>query len=177
MKFNRTLSLAFLLFLSMGFPGCLSSTQTTSPHGIILISLDTLRADHLGTYGYNRNTSPSIDAFARESVIFENAVVQSPWTLPSHMSIMTSLYPSFHGVTNPEQHLAEEHVTLAELLRNEGYKTAAFADGAFMREVYGFAQGFDLYDGNERVGIADILPKVKKWLDQNKSSPFFLFFV
>ena len=68
------------------------------PQGVILISLDTLRADHLGVYGYHRNTSPAIDALAEESVVFENAVVQSPWTLPSHMSIMTSLYPSFHGL-------------------------------------------------------------------------------
>ena len=69
-----------------------------APHGIILISLDTLRADHLGAYGYYRNTSPFIDAFAKESIVFENAVVQAPTTLPSHMSIMTSLYPHSHGV-------------------------------------------------------------------------------
>ena len=100
------------------------------PQGIILISLDTLRADHLGVYGYYRNTSPSIDAFAKESVVFENAVVQSAVTLPSHMSIMTSLYPSFHGVKTRAHRLAEEHVTLAELLHEAGYKTAGFTDGA-----------------------------------------------
>jgi arylsulfatase A-like enzyme len=151
------------------------STKVQPPRGIILISLDTLRADHLGIYGYHRNTSPYIDAFARENIIFENAVVQSSWTLPSHMSIMTSLYPSSHGVKSKEQRLAEDHVTLAELVQKGGYKTAAFADGAFMRKVYGFDKGFDLYDGDKRVGIAHILPKVKKWLDANKSNPFFLF--
>ena len=93
----RVLISAFLiLFLSI-FPCRVSSTQAESPRNIILISLDTLRADHLGTYGYHRNTSPFIDAFAKESIVFEHAVVQAPNTLPSHMSIMTSLYPSFHG--------------------------------------------------------------------------------
>ena len=109
-----------------------------SPHGIILISLDNLRADHLGCYGYYRNTSPRIDAFARENIVFENAVVQSPWTLPSHMSIMTSLYPSFHGVRQYPNVLNEKHVTLAELLREEGYQTAAFTDGGFIAACFGY---------------------------------------
>jgi arylsulfatase A-like enzyme len=150
-------------------------TDLKPPKGIILISLDTLRADHLGTYGYGRNTSPHIDAFAKESVVFETAVVQSPWTLPSHMSIMTSLYPSSHGVVVRNNRLAEEHVTLAELLREKGYRTAAFADGAFMKGDYGFKQGFDIYDGDNWIGIARILPKAKKWLEENKADPFFLF--
>ncbi len=166
---------AFLIsFLSI-YPWWVSSTQTKPPRGIILISLDTLRADHLGIYGYHRNTSPSIDAFAKESIVFEHAVVQSPWTLPSHMSIMTSLYPSFHGVTKRTERLADEHVTLAELLREGGYRTAAFTDGGYMRAVFGFNQGFDFYGGFRRRGIARILPEVKKWLDKNKSNPFFLF--
>jgi arylsulfatase A-like enzyme len=140
-----------------------------------LISLDTLRADHIGVYGYHRNTSPSIDAFAKESIVFGNAVVQSQWTLPSHMSIMTSLYPSSHGVTKPKDHLADEHVTLAELLREGGYQTAAFVDGGYMRGSFGFNQGFDIYDDSQGGGIKLILPKVKKWLDENKKNPFFLF--
>jgi arylsulfatase A-like enzyme len=151
------------------------STQAGVPQGIILISLDTLRADHLGIYGYHRNTSPYIDAFAKESILFESAVVQSPWTLPSHMSIMTSLYPSSHGVLVRNNRLADEHVTLAELLREGGYQTAAFADGAFMKGNYGFKQGFDIYDGDKWIGIARILPKAKKWLEENRSDPFFLF--
>lgn len=141
---------------------------------IILISLDTLRADHLGIYGYPRNTSPHIDAFSKESVVFEKAVVQSPWTLPSHMSIMTSLYPSFHGVTNKSSRLADEHTTIAEVLKKIGYQTAAFTDGGLVSGEFGFNQGFDVYE-DEWIGIANILPKVEKWLDSNGSKPFFLF--
>jgi arylsulfatase A-like enzyme len=148
--------------------------QAKPPHGIILISFDTLRADSLGIYGYHRNTSPFIDSFAKESIVFENAIVQAPWTLPSHMSIMTSLYPTSHGVVETNLRLADEHVTLAELLRAGGYQTAAFTSGGPMSEVYGFDQGFDTYD-HKWITIEQLLPKVKKWLDTNKSNPFFVF--
>jgi arylsulfatase A-like enzyme len=163
--------LIFILSICLWFT---LSFQTKAPHGIILISLDTLRADHLGTYGYRRNTSPSIDAFAKESVVFENAVVQAPNTLPSHMSIMTSLYPSSHEVGRQSFPLADEHLTLAELLGEGGYQTAAFTDGGFVSKIFGFDHGFDIYD-DQGGGFTNILPKVKKWLDMNKAKPFFLF--
>ena len=150
-------------------------SQAKPPKGIILISLDTLRADHLSCYGYHRNTSPFIDAFAKESILFEHAVVQSQWTLPSHMSIMTSLYPSSHGVTKTGESLADKHITLAELLQKGGFKTAAFVDGGYMNSSFGFNQGFDIYDDSRRGGIKLILPKVIKWLGENKADPFFLF--
>ena len=168
-----SLSVALLLFLSSA-PWCISLTQAKPPHGIILISFDTLRADSLGIYGYHRNTSPFIDAFAQESIVFENAIAQAPWTLPSHMSIMTSLYPISHGVVETNLRLADEQVTLAELLRAGGYQTAAFTSGGPMSEVYGFDQGFDTYD-HKWITIEQLLPKVKKWLETNKENPFFLF--
>ncbi|MCK5256793.1 MAG: sulfatase, partial [Deltaproteobacteria bacterium] len=174
-KYKKIYISAFLILFLNIYPCRITSTQAKAPHSIILISLDTLRADHLGIYGYHRNTSPFIDAFAKESIVFEHAVVQAPNTLPSHMSIMTSLYPSFHGVTKLKNRLADEHVTLAELLQEGGYRTAAFTDGAFMNAEFGFNQGFDIYNDNKRRGIARILPKVKRWLDKNKSNPFFLF--
>ena len=148
--------------------------KAKTPKGIILISLDTLRADHLGCYGYHRNTSPKIDVFAKEGILFENALVQSSWTLPSHMSIMTSLYPFSHGVQKKDQRLSEDHLTLAELLREGKYRTAGFVDGGYLSAVFGFDQGFEIYI-DQWVGIADILPKAQKWLTENKSKPFFLF--
>ena len=174
MKQERALFVVLSILFFCMCPWCVLPAPAKNPHGIILISLDTLRADHLGCYGYQRNTSPSIDAFARESIVFENAVVQSPWTLPSHMSIMTSLYPSFHGVTNKSSRLADEHTTLAELLQESGYQTAAFTDGGLVSGEFGFNQGFDVYE-DEWIGIANILPKAEKWLDNNASKPFFLF--
>lgn len=174
MKKKFIVAMPIVLLLLTGIYFVWPSTKYKIPHGIILISLDTLRADHLGTYGYYRNTSPFIDIFAKESIVFENAVVQAATTLPSHMSIMTSLYPQAHGVSK-DRSLPSGNHTLAELLRNGGYATAAFVDGGWMRGVFGFSQGFDRYEGEETVGIAKILPKVKKWLDKNRSQPFFLF--
>jgi len=173
-EMKTILRLTVLMVLFASCPCYISSSQAKPPHGIILISFDTLRADSLGIYGYHRNTSPFIDAFAKESIIFENALAQAPWTLPSHMSIMTSLYPSSHGVVETELRLADEHVTLAELLRAGGYQTAAFTSGGPMSEVYGFDQGFDTYD-HKWITIEQLLPKVKNWLDTNNSNPFFIF--
>ena len=140
---KKTIVVALILFAGIVLWSA-TAAQAKKPHGIILISLDTLRADHLGCYGYHRNTSPSIDDFAKESIIFENAAVQSPWTLPSHMSIMTSLYPSFHGVIKKSSRLGDNHLALAELLQMEGYQTAAFTDGGNVGSVFGFNRGFDL---------------------------------
>ena len=86
------------------------------PHPIIIIDIDTLRADHLGGYGYHRDTSPAIDAFASESVFFEWAFSQAPNTPPSQTSILTGLYPSTHGMIYDDDRVPEEVITLAEAL-------------------------------------------------------------
>jgi len=142
---------------------------------VILISLDTLRADHLGAYGYQRPTSPHLDALADDGVLFENFVHNGGGTLPSHLTMLTSLRPTTHGVDprNGRQ-LEAGHLTLAEHLRSAGYATAAFTDGGWMRARFGFGQGFDLFD--EQGGrFANILPKVLNWLHDNRDRPFFLF--
>ncbi len=86
-----------LLFLLLGCG--ISHAETRAGYNVLLISLDTLRADHLSCYGYKRATSPRIDQVAKEGTLFENVVAASNWTVPSHMSLLTSLYPSVHGVT------------------------------------------------------------------------------
>ncbi|MBN2374525.1 sulfatase [bacterium] len=113
---------------------------------IVLISIDTLRADRLGVYGYSNNTSPHIDRLAQEGTFFRLAVSQSPWTLPSHASIMTSLYPSQHGANKEGALLDKTFLTLAEALKEEGYNTAAFTGGGWLSRGFGFQQGFCLYD-------------------------------
>jgi len=89
---------------------------------------------------------------------------------------MTSLYPTFHGVRKYEHYLSDEKITLAELLKEGGYQTAAFTDGGFVSVKFGFKQGFDIYEDRE-IGIAKILPRVKKWLAENKTAFFSLFTV
>jgi len=94
---------------------------------IILITVDTLRADHLECYGYDKVRTPHINRLASEGILFEHSIAQTPLTLPSHSCILTSTYPMFHGVRdNGGFYLADDHITLAEVLRKKGFSTAAF---------------------------------------------------
>ncbi len=117
------------------------------PRDVLLITVDTLRADHLSSYGFELATSPNIDALAAHSALFERAVAASSSTAPSHASILTSLYPRQHsiGYRNGDTRL-EGAVTLAELLRARGYATAAFVGNAVLRRRIGLDRGFDTYD-------------------------------
>ncbi len=115
----------------------------------ILISVDTLRADHLGCYGHQRGSTPTMDALAARGAVFLNAISTSSWTLPAHMSIFTSLLPAFHKLEKGGQlgsvRLDESEVTLAERLKASGYATAAFVAHPFLSAEWGFDRGFDLY--------------------------------
>src|SRR2546423_497495 len=103
-------------------------SETVPPPGVVLISLDTLRADHLGRYGYGRKTSPNLDRFADTSARFTQCRAQATWTLPSHMSLFTSMLPSDNGVDNLNKVLPENIATLPQLLRAAGYRTAALVN-------------------------------------------------
>ena len=143
---------------------------------LLLVSIDTLRADHLGAYGYDLPTSPTIDArLAGEGVTFTDVYSQSPKTTPSHMTLLTSLYPSVHGVElwqngKPAHVLNPAVHTLAEILKNAGYATAAFTGGAQIDPVRGFDQGFDLYtvSGQQR--------RARRWLGRHRWQRFFVFY-
>jgi arylsulfatase A-like enzyme len=117
--------------------------------GIILISIDTLRADHLGCYGYATATSPTIDALARRGALFSHAASTSSWTLPAHMSMLTSLYPSFHklekGGVLGSTRLDDSETTLAMALRAAGFATAGIVAHPYLSAEWGFDRGFDLY--------------------------------
>lgn len=113
---------------------------------VVLISIDTLRPDHLGAYGYDRPTSPAIDALAAESVVFDDAWAQGPYTLPSHMSLLTGQHPSVHGALRDPGSVDPERTTLlAELFARAGYATGAFVGGGYLLPSFGFAPGFDTY--------------------------------
>ena len=141
---------------------------------VILVSLDTLRADRMGVYGYHRNTTPHLEALADQGVVFENFYYNGGGTLPSHMSMMTSLYPHVHRVLDKEKTLEEERVTLAEVFKDAGYATAGFADAGWMKGKFGFDQGFEIYDD---VGgrFEKILPKAFAWIREHRDQKFFLF--
>lgn len=148
-------------------------------YNVILISIDTLRADHLGCYGYFRNTSPNIDKLAKEGILFEQAISQATWTLPSHASIFTSQYVPVHGVYFFNK-LPDSAVTLAEVLENNGYATAAFTGGCDILSIFGLDQGFDVfYDTVKNVkqfgSFNETVPLAIQWLHENKGSIFFLF--
>ena len=153
----------------------------------MLISIDTCRADHLRCYGYKRETTPNIDAVARDGVLFQEALTPVPLTTPAHSSMFTGTYPPTHGVhLNNGVGLAESNVTLAEVLREAGFQTAAFVAGFPLDPQFGLNQGFDTYDSkftktgetsasySERSAEAVSLPALA-WLDQHKGNPFFLF--
>jgi arylsulfatase A-like enzyme len=149
-------------------------------NNIILISLDTLRADHLGCYGYERETSPAIDTLAEDSALFLNTYSSSPWTLSSHVSLLTSLNPMRHGVHYENEKMDSSLVTLADLLRQEGFACSAFTGGGFVNSVYGFSKGFDSYGQSSR-GIRQkdsaewICASVLDWIDDHRDRDFFLF--
>jgi len=112
---------------------------------IVLVSIDSLRPDHLGCYGYGRTTSPEIDRLAGEGVRFESAVSTSSWTLPAHAALFTGLYDSSHGLFDNGLRLAPEHRTLAEELHSAGYHTAGFFGGPYLHPTFGLGDGFDVY--------------------------------
>ncbi|MDP6538925.1 MAG: sulfatase [Planctomycetota bacterium] len=114
---------------------------------VVLIVVDTLRADALGCYGNPRNVSPNIDDLARAGVRFADPLSAATWTLPSHTSIMTSLFPPQHGLLNRER-LPETVETLAEVMRAAGYQTAAVTEGIFVTPRFGLDQGFDSFEVN-----------------------------
>lgn len=155
--------------------GCAGGT----PRGLVLIVLDTVRQDHLPTYGHERETAPRIDALARRSVVFENAFSQQTNTNPSHASMFTGLYPPGHGSRFNGQRLHPDRVTLAQILARDGFRTAGFVSGVTMRAVAcGLDRGFEVYDdgfeGKRRDGrIAT--ERASRWLEENAGERFFLF--
>jgi arylsulfatase A-like enzyme/Flp pilus assembly protein TadD len=153
--------------------------QASGPgFNVLLITLDTTRADHLSCYGYREKTTPNIDALARKGTLFEQCGAPAPITLPSHSSIMTGTYPYVHGVRdNLYFQLAEANVTLAETLRENGYATAAHTAAAVVNREYGLAQGFDTYidagDVHERRGNV-VCDGAIQWLQANAGRRFFM---
>jgi choline-sulfatase len=173
--------------VSCGSQASLSAEDQLRP-SIILISVDTLRADHLSCYGYGGPRTPHIDAMAVGGTLFTEVNTQVPLTLPAHVSLLTSTYPFANSIEDNGQQLGVNAVTLATVLKARGYRTAAFVGGFVLDSRFGLGQGFDVYDspfdGNLLAGrdpgdvkrpAADVVASALAWLDQNGDQPLFLF--
>jgi len=153
---------------------------------ILLISIDTCRADYLSCYGYSRKTTPNIDAVAAEGFLFENVISPVPMTLPAHCSMLTGTTPLHHGIhDNIGYKLGPSNITLAEILSENGYKTAAVIGSFVLDSQFGLKQGFDSYYDRfeEKVTTGRFLERKGQevsrfgidWLGENYNEPFFLF--
>ncbi len=164
-----------------------ATPENRGPFNLVVISIDTLRADHLGAYGYARPTTPNIDALALDSVVFQECIASAPTTLASHASIFTSLLPHQHGASIARQTgLAEGIPTLAEVLREQGYATGAFNGGGQLSGVYGLQRGFEVYESvrAKRLDVPILQGREYRleagvdwalaWI-RSATSPFFLF--
>jgi len=154
---------------------------------VILITLDTTRADHLPCYGYTGVKTPHLDELAKKGIVFEQCTSSSPLTLPSHASMMTGLYPTFHKVrVNGNTAVSQEHLTLAEVLSEQGYQCGAFIGAFVLDGRWGLKQGFHHYDDRfdmkkfKRLDLAmvqrpanELIDASIAWLEERKDSPFF----
>lgn len=165
------------------------AAAAASPN-IILISIDSLRADHLHAYGYPRETSPNLDRLAAEGARFETVMSPTSWTLPSHMTLLTSLPPELHGVTTQRLRLRSDIDTLPARLQRAGYDTAGIVSATYLDGLFGFSRGFDEYDdytllhaASERsrneISSPQLAQRSIDWLERRTrhpdGRPFFLF--
>lgn len=123
-----------------------TSQPSAGAPNLLLIVTDTVRADHLDLYGYERETAPTLARVAKEGTVFDRAIAPGTWTIPTHASMFTGKYPSAHGAHHEGNHLAYENTTLAEVLYTNGYTTVGFNSNPFMTDSNGFTQGFERMD-------------------------------
>jgi arylsulfatase A-like enzyme/tetratricopeptide (TPR) repeat protein len=163
-----------------------SSASTEKIDRVLLISIDTCRADYLSCYGYPRKTTPNIDAVAEQGVLFENVISPIPTTLPAHSSVFTGTIPPYHGIhDNMNYRLNDSNVTLAEILKDNGFTTAGIISAFVLDSQFGIDQGFDYYNDDfvttlNTTGVDERLADETsrfaiEWLDKHNDEKFFLF--
>ena len=189
-KINTTVSFVVLALAVLLITGVAMwrhfAPRTNEIRNVLLISIDTCRADHLGCYGYPLDTTPNIDAIAGEGVVFEHAISPLPYTLPAHCTMLTGTIPPYHRVfDNTDYKLSDGDVTLAELLQEKGYLTAGFVSSFILDSRFGLGQGFDFYDDdfkeashtmdiNQQSG-GETTHDVIEWLCTHKDEKNFVF--
>ncbi|KKM19865.1 hypothetical protein LCGC14_1651290 [marine sediment metagenome] len=188
MTFNKTkrvLLLIMLVILTAGVCVWLVVQRRSSAPAIrhvVLISLDTCRADYLSCYGYARPTTPHIDALAKQGYLFSHTMTPIPMTLPAHTSMLTGTIPPHHGKhENSDVHFDPSHVTLAALLKKKGYRTGAFVGAQILNHRFGLDRGFDTYhdrfaqQGQSERRAEEVNRAAFAWLEKQKDNPVFLF--
>jgi choline-sulfatase len=165
------------------------ATRAWKPFNVVVVTIDTLRPDRLGCYGNKTIETPNLDLLAAKGILFENAVSQTPLTPPSHASIFTGRYPYAHGVRDIGGFVLDpSQVTLAEILKDRGWKTAAFVGAPVLKRMIGLNQGFDIYDDRmpepdprkstlrgPSLRAGEVVDRAVGWLGrQTGSTPFFL---
>lgn len=182
---RASLAVAAATILAVGVVIVLHRAGGDGPPSVLLVTLDTLRADRLGAYGYPADTSPNLDAFARNAVVYERAVAASSRTAPSHASIFTSRWVRGHSVGHRNGSTAlHAHATLASILRDAGFETAAFVSNTMLRKRIGLNHGFTVYDDElpdvelrrtmyERVAEATTR-RALEWIDRGHEGPIFV---
>jgi arylsulfatase A-like enzyme len=174
-----------ILVCVLVFSGCAKLKKHVVPSkakNVVLIVIDTLRSDHLGCYGYERNTTPNIDRLAEKSALFERSYSHCSWTMPSIASMFTSLHPRDHGVAEWCNPLDRKYLTLVEHLKANGYHTEAFVGHTVLKKRFGFDQGFDHYDSSilkkshphQTISSEYITDRAIKALDTRVTQPFFM---
>jgi len=170
--------------LTLALTGAASLSQVSRP-SLLLITIDTLRADRVGAYGHREALTPNLDALAAAGTLYEEAFTHTPVTLPAHATLLTGRLPPEHGVrSNSFYRLPEGETTIAEILRGEGFRTAGFVAGAPLDRRFGLAQGFDTYDdelsparGGQLMAERDaaaVADAALEWLKGVGDAPFFL---
>jgi arylsulfatase A-like enzyme len=206
LQFRRSLvrgKVQSLSFAGWGNPLLIADQERAASKmpSVILISLDTLRADRVGAYGHAPAKTPALDVLAASGVMFERAYSPSAWTLPSHASLLYGLYPLSFSPGHPDDWRMPDFAGLSirplpEILRERGYLTVAFTGGGFMSPAYGFHRGFDEYFmynpppenwsgkvmweidkecGPERFDGHEVFARAEEWIGRNRERPFFLF--
>lgn len=167
------------LFLSVASAMDRHMNPPTGPNVLFLV-VDSLRADHIDTYGYSRSTMPSVDQLAKDSTVFQNAIAVAPWTTPSISAMLSSRYPRGRVWPPVPYRLPQNMTLLSEIFRNAQYQTAAFVAHYYVAKRIGFSQGFQQYDDSEALGhrhisAPAITQKAIRFLEQKRDEPFFLF--
>jgi arylsulfatase A-like enzyme len=172
-----------IVVLAAGGAAARGTLFAPRPLGLVIVTLDTTRADRLPAYGFGGVATPALDGLASRGAVFDEAISVAPLTLPAHTSLFTGLYPPHHGVRdNTDRALDPAHATLARILHNRGFQTAAFVGSIVLSADRGLSQGFDVYDdGRENGGPPprrrtgrEVVDRARAWIDGLTGRPFFL---